>query len=243
MTADTQTPTNDPAAHELLRGAHAAGYRFPAGFSGFRAALQFTDSEQSAVGTVEVRTPSQITLDLDVDESSRQWVLQEMASIVGHRWPTPYEQQDGRYNLTLVPEDRHPIGRLIQFNDDRFSSSYRVRGEHIAQVNREIGKMRFSISILEHSQASNGKWVASQFTVVYWNTHDGRLVRADAYSDSYVPVDGVDLPESRRVITASDDGLITHQMTLRDHELLPSREGEGEPQDVPANGHPQTRAG
>jgi hypothetical protein len=241
MTADSQVPTNDPAAHELLRGAHSAGYRFPMEFSGFRAVVQFTDGEQSATGKVEVRTPSQITLDLDVDEGSRQWVLQEMASIVGHRWPIPYEQQDGRYNLTLEPEDRHPLGRLIRFHDDRFSSSYRVRDQHITQVNREIGKMRFSISILEHSQAPGGKWVPTQFTVAYWATADGRLTRADSYSDRYVSVDGVELPASRRVITASDEGLIVHQMSLTDHELLPK--GAEEPQDVPVRGHPHTRAG
>lgn len=240
MTADTSAPANDSAAHELLRGAHQVGYRFPEGFSGFRAALQFTNDEGSTPGTIEVFAPNQITLDLDADEASRNWVLQEMASIVGHRWATPYEQQDGRYNLTLEPGE-HPLGQLVRFNDDRFSSAYRVRDGSLSQINRGMEHMRFTINILEHEQVEDGRVVPTQFTVTYWDTNEGRLTRADAYTDRYVPVDGVYLPTLRRVITATDDGLTVQEMVLTGHEILP--EGSA-PQDVPVNReHPHSRAG
>lgn len=241
MTADTTAPANDPAAHELLRGAHQVGYRFPAGFPGFRAALQFTNDQGRTSGTVEVNAPNQITLDLDTDEASRQWVLQEMASIVGHRWPASYEQQDGRYSLSLEPGE-HPLGQLIRFNDDRFSSAYRVRNGRLSQINRGMGKMRFTINIMEHAQVEDGRIVPTQFSVVYWDTTDGRrLVRADAYTDRYAPVDGVYLPTLRRVITASDDGLTAQEMVLTGHEILPESAAA---QDVPVNReHPRSRAG
>ncbi len=240
MTADAKAPANDPAAHELLRGAHQVGYRFPDRFSGFRAALKFTNDQGSTSGTVEVNAPNQITLDLDTGEAARQWVLQEMASIVGHRWPASYEQQDGRYNLTLEPGE-HPLGQLIRFNDDRFSSAYRVREGRLSQINRGMGKMRFTIDILEHVQVGDGRIVPTNFTVTYWDTNDGRLVRADAYTDRYVSVDGVYLPALRRVITATDDGLTVQEMVLTGHEILP--EGSTA-QEVPANReHPQSRAG
>lgn len=240
MTEDTKAPANDPAAHELLRGAHQAGYRFPDGFPGFRAALQFTNDQGSISGTVEVYAPNQITLDLDADEAARNWVLQEMASIVGHRWAASYEQQDGRYNLTLEPGE-HPLGQLIRFSGDRFSSAYRVRDGRLSQINRGMGKIRFTINLLEHAQMDDGRTVPTAFAVTYWDTADGRLLRADAYTDRYVPVDGVSLPALRRVITATDDGLMVQEMVLTGHEILP--EG-ATAQDVPANReHPHSRAG
>ena len=240
MTADTKTPANDSAAHDLLRGAHQAGYRFPEGFPGFRASLRYTNDQGRTSGAVEVFAPNQITLDLDADEAARQWVLQEMASIVGHRWPASYEQQDGRYNLTLEPGE-HPLGQLIRFNDDRFSSAYRVRNRSLSQINRSMGKMRFSINILEHEPVADGRIVPSQFMVTYWDTDEGRLVRADAYTDSYVPVDGVFLPALRRVIMATDDGLTVQEILLTNHGIL--SEGSAA-QDVPANReHSRTRAG
>jgi len=240
MTAETKAPANDPAAHELLRGAHQVGYRFPAGFPGFRAALQFTNDQGPTPGTVEVNAPNQITLDLDVDEAAHSWVLQEMASIVGHRWPASYEQQDGRYSLSLEPGE-HPLGQLIRFNDDRFASAYRVRDGRLTQINRGMGKMRFTINIMEHAQVDDGRIVPTQFSVVYWDTVEGRLIRADAYTDRYVPVDGVYLPALRRVIPATDDGLTVQEMVLTGHEILPESAAT---QDVPVNReHPHSRAG
>ncbi|MGH2531910.1 MAG: DUF3386 family protein [Thermomicrobiales bacterium] len=211
---------NESAAHDLLQTAHEQGYRFPEGFSGFSAEVTYEDPTTRSVGAVAVRAPRDVMLELDASEGVASWLRQEMSSMAGHRWPTTYEASDGRYALTLDGEANDPRGRLIQFHHDPFDSSYRIREGRIVQVNRRMGQVRFSINILEHVQTADGRLLPTYFTVSFWDVSSGRLTRADGYTDRYVVVDGVLLPESRRVLSSDDDGVTVRSLTLTAHQLL-----------------------
>lgn len=212
--------TNDPTAHELLRAAHERGYRFPAGFGGFSANVSLTTDSGVVEGSVAVRAPRELVLDLDTSEEDVSWVRQEIASIAGHRWPTPYEQSDGRWTLTLSDDAGHPLGQSIKVHDDPFDTGYRVREGKISQVLRRMGNIRFTITMLDHQPAGDGRLLPSIFTVAFWDVETGRLTRSDAYNDRYVVVDGVTVPSYRRVVTFKDDGQSVRELTLSNHRLL-----------------------
>jgi hypothetical protein len=220
MAVLTATVVNDPVAHQMLRGAHDAGYRFPAGFGGFAATVTFSQDGAAATGTVELRSPRAVTLTIAADETGQAWLRQEIASMAGHRSPTDYETGDGRYTLTLGPDDDHPLGRLVQFHDDPFASSYRLRDGRITQVNRRMGKTRFTIDVQEHVVTRDGRLLPAYFTVAYWDVEQDRLTRADTYADRYTVVEGVFLPAARRVSTADDTGITVRELRLSDHHLL-----------------------
>lgn len=221
MVAQTATTVaNDPAAHELLRVAHERGYRFPEGFGGFSATVVLSTDAAMVEGSVAVRAPRDLMLDLDASEEDAGWVRQEIASIAGHRWPTPYEQSDGRWTLTLGDDAGNPLGQSIKVHDDPFDSGYRVRDGKISQVLRKMGTMRFTITMLDHQPAIDGRLLPSLFTVTFWDTESGRLTRSDAYTDSYVVVDGVTVPSYRRVVTFKDSGQSVRELTLSNHKLL-----------------------
>lgn len=211
---------NDPAAHELLRAAHERGYRFPAGFGGFSATVTFITDAATTEGSVAMRAPRDLILDLDASEEDTAWVRQEIASIAGHRWPTPYEQSDGRWTLTLSDDTANPLGQSIKVHDDPFDSGYRVRDGKISQVLRKMGNTRFTITMLDHQPAGDGRLLPSIFTVTFWDVETGRLTRSDAYNDSYVVVEGVTVPSFRRVVTFKDEGQSVRELALSNHTLL-----------------------
>jgi hypothetical protein len=210
---------NDPTAHDLLRAAHHTQYQFPERFAGFKASVTFT-SDGTSRGAVLVRAPRDIALDLETDEQSSGWVRQEIASIAGHRWPSSYEQGDGRWTLTLGPDDGNALGRQVLMHDDPFSSSYRLHDGRITEVTRTMGTTRFSIITQQHLELPDGRLLPSAFTVGYWDLEGGRLTKTEAYTDDYVEVDGVWLPQSRRVVTMDDNGLTARQITFTGHQLL-----------------------
>jgi Protein of unknown function (DUF3386) len=115
----------DPAAHQLLRRAYEAAYQFPQNFGGFKASLYYARDTESTAGSVEVRSPSDIRFGSTL-ESIDGRLDQELTSIVRHRWSVPYEEADGRYQLTLAPSE-HPLGRLVRVERDGMDSSYRVQ--------------------------------------------------------------------------------------------------------------------
>ncbi len=83
-----------------------------------------------------------------------------------------------------------------------------------------MGEMRFTITILDHQKAADGRTLPSLFSVAYWDVVEGRLTRADAYTDRYAAVSGVSLPGGRRVLTSSDTGQVIRELILNGHELL-----------------------
>ena len=211
---------NDPAAHAVLRAAHDAGYRFPAGFAGFAAEVGYRHDVATAAGRVAVRAPRDLDLAIALDEADAGWLRQELASIAGHRWPTAYEAADGRWTLTLDGAADHPLGQLVLVHDDPFHSSYRVRDGRISQVHRQMGPTRFTITILAHQTTADGRALPSSFTVAYWDVASGRLTRSDAYSDRYVVASGMMLPAGRRVVTFDDGGQTVRELSLTGHSLF-----------------------
>lgn len=211
-------------AHAILKDAHGRSYRFPEGFPGFAADIAIIQAKGDVIarvsGTVAVSGPRAIQLDLDENEELAAWARQEIASMAGHRWPTSYEETDGRYELTLGNDEDHPLGPELTFQNDPFKSAYRVVDGAISQVARSMGPMRFTITMQRHETAADGRSLPSEFTVSYWNTAENRLVRADGYRDRYAIVDGVSVPESRTVVTAEDGGFTTRRLLVSNVRLL-----------------------
>jgi hypothetical protein len=227
----TAEVANDLSAHQVLREAHRGGYRFPAQFGGFTAQITFTDGGPEIAGMATIRAPRDVTLEIAVSEAGEGWIRQELGSMAGHRWPSSYEEGDGRYGLTREDED-HPLGPLLRLQGDPYASSYRVKGGRISQVNRQMGPTRFSITIQGHTTVPDGRVLPVSFMVSYWNVEQDRLTRADAYTDHYTEVDGVMLPKSRRVVTADDSGFRVRELTLADHRLL-AGSSDSTPMDAP----------
>lgn len=216
----TEQVTNQPPAHAALQAAHEGGYRFPAGFAGFSADVQVERDGAVQTGRVTLRSPREIEIDLAADEETLGWLRQELGSMAGHRWPTPYAESDGRWTLTLEEGEGHPQGDLVRVHDDPFNSSYRLRDGRIAQVNRQMGPTRFSINIHRHTETADGRTLPEVFTVAFWDTAQGRLSRTDEYLDRYVEVDGVQLPAERRILRVDDDGISVRKLTLSGQKLL-----------------------
>lgn len=216
--------TTNEVAHGVLREAQQAAYRFPEGFFGFRAHVTITEATsggtKTASGTVTVGGPRSIELALEGDETLAQWGKQEIGSVAGHRWPTSYEESDGRYGLVLDEDPHHPLGSQITFQDDPFASVYRVANGRISQVTRSMGSMRFTITMQRHSETPDGRALPSEFTVSYWNTQQDRLTRSDIYSDRYQVVENVSIPATRTIVTADDTGFTTRVLEFSDVQLL-----------------------
>jgi hypothetical protein len=172
---------------------------------------------ESWAGTVEVRSPSEIRYGHTLEGADGR-LRREISSIAGHRWHLPYEEADGRHRLELDAGE-HPLGRLVRV-EDGMRSSYRIQGGLISQINREMGGLRFSINIQERVFTGDGRTLPVHSCVVYWDADEDRLLRTELYRDGYLPVGGVHLPLSRRIIIAEGSGITTCLILFRDHRLL-----------------------
>jgi hypothetical protein len=216
---ETVSITDVAAQADLLtREAHEAAYRFPPGFPGFRCRLAVRAEGLEAEGRLTLRAGERPELEIELPDEAR-WLEHELGSLAGHRFHRSYEDADGRNTKRVLDDDGNPHGRLVVI-EDAMDSSYRIGGGRINEISRTHGGSRFTIAIQQRADAADGRAVSTAFTVCHWDAESGALLRADAYSDTHVELDGLLLPARRRIATASSSGLAVREVELSRHELL-----------------------
>lgn len=209
---------DDPKARAILEGATAQSYKLPLGFPGFQGDLTVAIDTESWHGRVVAYTPRHVSVTLPNAEA-QAWAEREIQSILGHRWPTPFAERDGRYTLTLG-DTRHPLGVRIDLHGDPLRSHYRVCDDRITQVHRVMAEQHFTINILDVQHVCDGRHLPKHFTVVFREANSGQLVRMNAYTDRYAYVANCRLPALRRVLVTQAAGLRTYVMEVSNHRLL-----------------------
>lgn len=137
-TEDTKAATDDAPAHEMLRRAYEAAYRFPPGFGGFRASAYRTWDLEGGSGTVEVRSPS----DFSVNIQERAFTGDGRALPV-HFCIVYWNTAEERVVCTEIYRDGYipvegihlPVSRRITIADDSGTSTWHVHfRDHVLLV-------------------------------------------------------------------------------------------------------------
>jgi len=209
---------DDPQARELLQGAFERTSRWTANFAGFSAALMVNDNGVEHRGTVQVTMPRSVEVTL-TEASLQQWAQQQLAMLAGHRAYRAFDQSDGKYTLTLGPDEAHPLGRLIAIHGDGMNSRYRVKDDRICQIQRAMERVKFMINIEDSMSTGDGKVLTTRFTVYYFSPTTGQLTQVESFADDYIEVRGVALPKTRRVTFADNGEARVRELILSDHVL------------------------
>jgi hypothetical protein len=209
---------DDPQARELLQGAFERTSRWTANFAGFSAALLVNDNGVKYRGTVQVTMPRSVEVTL-TEASLQQWAQQQLAMLAGHRAYRAFDQSDGKYTLTLGPDEAHPLGRLIAIHGDGMNSRYRVKDDRICQIQRAMERVKFMINIEDSMSTGDGKVLTTRFTVYYFSPTTGQLTQVESFADDYIEVRGVALPKTRRVTFADNGEARVRELILSDHVL------------------------
>lgn len=208
----------DPKAVSLFEAAIAKRAVWK-NLPGFKAEVAGTIDGRSFTGTTTVDAEGNLTVETD-EEAGTEWVEDQLGSIVLHR-----QASDGsrpKPVLRFADDDvEHPLGRLLIFDGGHFASSYRVRDGHLSVVNRNIGPMNMTITILDNKRNAEGKFLPHSYVVQYWDAKTGKLLRTETVQIRWQRVGGFDLPAEQTVTTASESGLAVRTFRLTKHQLLP----------------------
>jgi hypothetical protein len=215
----------DPAAYELLKAASGTRQVMPDSFPGFTSKLAFSSGGKSYAGTVRFERGAAIVVDVPgVSAEDKEWLEDQVPSIIGHRRGGDFAQGDGRNPLHFGKvETENSFGKLIELGD-RMNSSYRVRDNKITEVTREAGGTRFTISVVDTMDADPGKYLSTHFIVSYRDKATGALKQVEAFNDEYAKVGAVWLPASRNV-TTFDEATTPHtrRFQFKDIQVLAAK--------------------
>jgi hypothetical protein len=196
-------PQVDKAAYELLKNAHDNRQVMPENFPGFSATVTYIKDGAVSSGTLIYRRKGKTEINFDgMDKAEYSWVEDKLMNLIGHRRGGDFSTGDGRYPLSFNKLPENSFGKLIDVNDG-LRSEYRVKDNKVTEVTREMGSVRFTISVIETIEADNGKYLANHFIVSYRDAESGDLKMVEGYRDRYSKIGEVWLPTARFVFTTN----------------------------------------
>lgn len=205
----------DTKAVELFQdaiAARAAWEKFP----GFSADVKANADGRTWKGSINVSAKGDVDITPD-DEVVAPWVKDQMESMVLHRAARPASKSPV---LRFADDDLdNPLGRLLVFEGGTMASTYRVKDRQIVGVNRAMGKLNMTITVLENDLNADKKYLPRSYTVHYWDAKTGNLQRTESIQNRWVRVGAFDLPTQLTVVTSSAAGQSVKTMTLMQHQL------------------------
>jgi len=210
---------NDPKAQDLLRGAFEKTARWQADFQGFQADLCINVNGTETKGTVTVKGPRDVSVQIQTEELQK-WAQNQIAMIAVHRGPRSFEESDGKYALTLGNDQSHPLGQRININGDGMESWYRIKDNRITQINRKMPHIGFTINVEESAVTQDNKYLTTRYTVYYFSPKDGTLQNVESFSDTHTRISSSDLPATRRINSYENGKVVTRTLVFENHKML-----------------------
>jgi len=212
-----QAVADDPQARALLRQAFENTARWQQDFRGFSADLTINTDGRQVSGTVLVKGPREVTVQVS-DEGIQKWAQEQIGMIAVHRAPRKFEESDGKHRLTLDKDTDHPFGPRLTIHGDGMQSFYRIKDGRITQINRKMPHVAFTINVEDSAVTQEHKHLTTKYTVYYFSPQDGSLRNVESFTDTHVRVGGSDLPATRRIISYENGAVIVRTLTFRNHK-------------------------
>lgn len=213
--AATNEPDKELPAAELLARARAARAVWE-NFHGFSAELAVHVGDQSAQGHMEVDENGTATIDM-ADSPLKEWAEAQLSSLVQHRMPS----NDLDEHVAYADQQKdHPLGRKINLGETRFNSVYRIKDDVVTEVNRDAGKVKFTISVLEIFRNIDNKYLPRTFTISTWDAASGELRSSLAGVNEWTRVGKCDLPIKILEVTTAKGTREVKQMILSNLKLI-----------------------
>lgn len=210
---------DNPQARETLQKAFEQTARWQPDFKGFTANLQINIDGKATLGTVTVKGPQEVQVEM-ADADIKEWAQKQIGMIAVHRGPRSFAESDGKYSLTLDTDSAHPLGPRLYIHGDGMQSHYRVKGDRITQINRKTPHMAFTINVEESATTASGHFLTTKYTVYYYSPKDGSLTNVDSITDTHTRVGSSDLPATRRIISFANGSVLVKTMTFEHHAML-----------------------
>lgn len=189
-------------------------------FPGFASDICVNIDGEARCGQITVASDGEVALS-GFDLEDKPEVLRSLTSLFDHRLGGAKFEE----NVSYADDDvDHPLGRLLNLDyDSRMASTYRVKGDIIAQVNRKMGGARFTISVFSVHRNKEDEVLPESYNVCFWNK-DGSLKSSTTVRDEWTRVRAFDLPSVYTSVTAGKDSSTNVRVEFRNHKLTKASE-------------------
>ncbi len=188
-------------------------------FPGFTADLVVHAGDKQISAKTEIDADGIVTVEMPASPT-KDWVEEQLNSLVQHRMPDgEVSQGDVKFSDS---DESHPLGRKIDLGDPSLQSAYRIKDDVIMEVNRSMGPMRFTISVLEIERNPEYKYLPRSFVMNFFDSKTDELRESLGYWNSWQRVGQFDLPKKIIEVDARKGGSGTKEIVFENPRLLPA---------------------
>lgn len=184
-------------------------------FPGFTAKLTVTIEDKTQEGKLTVDEFGTVELEGFTFEKGKSPET-TLRSLVGHRMPGDPSSTEADY---VAEQGENGLGKLLKLKGDGMGSHYRVRNDVITEVNRQMERGKFSISVLSVHRNPEGKYLPEMFVVDSWNDK-GDLTSSSATHHTWQRVGNFDLPQEMTVVRSGDNERSVMKLVFDDLKLM-----------------------
>lgn len=210
----TKTTALTESATQLLANSRAARAVWD-DFPGFTATFTVTIDEKTQQGKLTVDASGEIALEGFTFEEEKS-PARTLRSLVSHRMPGEPSSTVADF---VAENAENGLGRLIQLRGDGMGSHYRVKGDVITEVNRDMPRGKFSISVLSVHRNPEGKYLPEMFVVDSWN-EEGELTGSSATHHTWTRIGKFDLPQEMTIVQNGRNQRSVTKLVWSDIQLL-----------------------
>ena len=189
-------------AQTIFQRAYENRYTWDEFFPGYTADLLFQDDQTTCKVNVVVSAELQSRVEGAEDIQLTEFVNKHLWDIVTHRKRSNFSQAHGK-NIFSIGEVDDSGSVEIFVTGESMGSHYRVRGDIISQVSRQMGGLSFTIDTIETLQTEDG-YLPTVYKAVFRDATTGNIKANRQHIDSYEKVGRYYIP-SRQIINSIDD--------------------------------------
>jgi hypothetical protein len=207
----------DGRAHDLLQLAQGAFQKWPEGFAGFEAGLQFRMGERRGEGRVRVWAPA---VDVVADDPAVEEALRGLlGDLVDRRTPRFFKDADGRFPIVFDPAAGTEGLVGIRVVAPPAGWLYRIdAGRRVREEERVADGVRTVVRFEALARACPGRVLPARTVRSVTEAVSGRRLRLEVVEEHHVRVGEAWLPAGWRLETAPDPADTLH-VDVNDHRL------------------------
>ena len=200
MNAEMAAVEDNPTARALFKEASLNRYVWDEdlGFRGFTADLK-VKIDGGAPFTAKVKCSPSLDIEIEApDQNSKAIIHEEMSQFVTHRKPRkPFDDWYGPDKAKFKLGREMADGREVFIEGGAMGSNYIIGDKKVKQLSRSMGGTEFTIYQRKHQPVEDGRYIATEYEAVYYQTDSKQEVGRENLNDVYTKQGNYWVPKSR----------------------------------------------
>ncbi len=194
-------------AREVFQVAYENRYTWDENFPGYTADLELQQAEETYHAQITVQPDLKVEVTGIVDPTLKDAINRHLWDIVTHRKRSTFTQSHSKNTFTLGKEDAKGAVEIL-VSGDAMGSHYKVTGDIITTVSRQMGGLAFTIDTQSTLQTEQG-YLPTQYQAIFRDTESQTLKATRHHLDTYEKIGSYYLPSRQAITTVDEKGQTT----------------------------------